>query len=1128
MQLAAVPLDIDGNAIHGLAADWESDNPQVVSISNKGEAVAGTPGKAQITASAGSKKAQVKLTVTPLTANTAKAGGNKAVEKVSGARRSPHNGGLIRTSKGSEQKSSGRFRQYAHREEATGSSMPQGSGRDPDSLHVARNAVGAPPNKTTPGAKARAAATEGTETPGSSNFNFSVGAVSLPGRGLDVDVSVFYNARLWNRSDTFGTRMTYDVDQGWPAPGFRLGYGEVKKGCGTCRSFELVDPDGTRHQMLDPNVSPQAPTYTYDSADGTFIHLTTSANAQPITATYPDGTQVLYGAPDVYAPSTLTWYPTRITDRNGNKVQISYVNGTGPKISSIQDTLLRYVRFYYSAANGDLVTITAPGLGTQSERQVMRFFYQDIPVCINPADSACGLFQSGIIAQAPATAHVIKYIYLPNSVETNDAHIGYRYDYSAYGMIYQIAQFRGMTVNTDPNDYTQAGTVSGEGTQAALTTYNYPTTPSNLSDAPTYQTRTDDWAGRVSAQPVYTFSANPTTGVSTVTSPPPDNTVTETHTIVDPGQEDDGLISEVIIKQGTNVLSDTVYSWELGGDGVSMRPHKVQVSNDAATGDPNKTRATVFDYDDTNTPYNNIWKVHEYGFAPAGTLGTELRRTETTYVNDPSYLNRRLIHLPSSVKVFQPGASTPASQTNYFYDEAGRVNLTAPSDVGSMYSNPQTSARGDITTVTQYADAGNPGGPASPVSHSTNYDSMGNVTLAYVDCCQQKTFTYSSVYFYAYPTSVTSGAGPTVTTTATYDLNTGLVGTVTDENNQATTTAYFIDSLRPEHTDFADGGAVYYHYNDNLFTDVAGRQHYFVNTSTRLDASRIVDSYRFFDGRGAVTQTFDNWTSANGWSTQDIEYDVMGRAYRSGNPYYCGGYGWVGINPTGLWTTKTFDNLGRVTRVDMPSGEAQNPTTASVQSSYAGTVTTVTDQAAKQRRQVIDALGRVVRLDEPGTNGNLDANGVPVQSTAYEYDIVDNLIHITQDAQQRYFKYDSLSRLTYERQVEQDAPWTTTDSVAGNNQWSRKIIYNSQSLVQDAYDARQINTHFVYDGLNRVSQISYSDSTPAAYYWYDSQSLPTGAPVYDHGSATGRLIAMTYGGIAATTGNYFGYDKWAE
>jgi len=79
------------------------------------------------------------------------------------------------------------------------------------------------------------------------------------------------------------------------------------------------------------------------------------------------------------------------------------------------------------------------------------------------------------------------------------------------------------------------------------------------------------------------------------------------------------------------------------------------------------------------------------------------------------------------------------------------------------------------------------------------------------------------------------------------------------------------------------------------------------------------------------------------------------------------------------------------------------------------------------------------------------------------------------------------------------------------------------------YDARGVHTTFSYDGLNRVTQISYSDSTPTAHYYYDSQSLPSGAPStsspdsYSRGYSAGRLVAMTYG--SGATGNYFGYDN---
>src|SRR3989442_7831490 len=206
---------------------------------------------------------------------------------------------------------------------------------------------------------------------------------------------------------------------------------------------------------------------------------------------------------------------------------------------------------------------------------------------------------------------------------------------------------------------------------------------------------------------------------------------------------------------------------------------------------------------------------------------------------------------------------------------------------------------------------------------------MGNVTLATLDCCQQESFTYSSGYYYAYPTSVTSGAGPTLTSSATYDSNTGLVTSTTDENGKVTANYFAVDSLRLSYVLRPDGSTTHFYYADGLTENsLTNGLHYFINTSTQLDATRFVDSYRFFDGRGAVTQTFDNWTNANGWSTQDIEYDVMGRAYRAGNPYYSSGYSPSNpINPTGFWITRTFDNLERVKIVTMPTGDASPAST---------------------------------------------------------------------------------------------------------------------------------------------------------------------------------------------------------
>lgn len=406
--------------------------------------------------------------------------------------------------------------------------------------------------------------------------------------------------------------------------------------------------------------------------------------------------------------------------------------------------------------------------------------------------------------------------------------------------------------------------------------------------------------------------------------------------------------------------------------------------------------------------------------------------------------------------------------------------------------------------------------------------------------CQIKNFSYTDspdTLTYAYPTSETRGdpGGLHLTTSVTYDFNTGLVGTVTDENGQVTTNYYNSDSLRLDHVLSPDGGAGYLNYSDALEADANGKNHYYIQTQTKLDAPggtpRYVTSRRYFDGRDAVARTFDNFTTADGYSTQDIEYDVMGRAYRTSNPYFASGYS-SAINPSGFWTSSAFDHLGRVTQITMPRGDDNNSLTTNAQASYDGLFTTVTDQAGKQRRQKVDALGRVVRLDEPDSSGSLGATSSPNQATSYDYDTLDNLVHISQPGpgsvtQHRYFKFDSLSRLIRERQVEQatNANYNLSDSLTGNGAWSRKIEYNSDSLVSDGYDARGVHTQFSYDGLNRLTQITYSDSTPTAHYFYDSQRLPNGAPLYDHGFSTGRLLAMTYDSGTAITGTYLGYDS---
>jgi len=1148
----AIPFDNDGSVIHGLLPEWESNNKQVLFIKKTGQAMAGKPGSAILTARAGSLTATVQVIVSK--GNGKRFGGKKNQDSTRGnplAQLDP-----TPFSKSNKIARNARTSRRRHHTPPMMFLRPGNEDPLPDyetpSLYQPGNAIGSPPGRRRVGAPTPPAADGVEGENGNKNFTFSLPLAGSPGRGISTSVSLVYNSNVWNKStdSSSSTWMTYDVDSSWPATGWRITLGQIEDQ--GSNGFTLTDVDGTRHALVYTSAN------NYDTTDGTFIHYYGGSGWGILY--YPDGTIAYYGAGN----GGYRLYPTQIVDRNGNYIVISYAgtNGSGPKISSILDTLQRYIHFYY-ASNGDLVAITQPGLGT-SDIQTMRFYYTDVTI-------GSGLFASGINVDGPSSVRTLQYVYLPASSESSGAHIGYKFDYSPYGMIREITQYRGMTVSSTSTS--SAGSVNSEGTIAARTTYNYPTSGQGYTDVPTYSTRTDDWAGRTTSMnggaPYYTFSVNESTGVSTVTAP--DGTISESHAIVNAGQWNHGLISDVYVKDSSTTYVQRHLDWELDSNGRNARVYQV-LSTDSVAG---LTKASVMSY----TSYNNVSSVSERDFTTNGTVSsTELRHTDVSYVTSSSYTNRHLLHLPSSVKVYPGGSSTPASRVDYSYDNYGssHANMTARDDIimhdpaydpfqptqencdwvcreydywwvncvdwqwECTYYNPYDSStdyRGNVTAVTTYSDAPNASGS---ITRSMTYDIAGNVMTAQVDCCQQKVFTYSGggtgqAHDYAYVTSVTLGnpSGTHLTTSTDYDYNTGLVGTVTDENNQPTTNYYNADSLRLNYVTYPDGGRVSYTYSDSLSGDAASSSHFYVETTTKLDGSggstRYVSGRRYFDGRGVVARTMAHSTSADGWTVQDVEYDTMGRAYRVSNPYYASGYTSTPLSSSNMfWTTSTFDRLGRTTAVAMPRGDNDNSLTTSITTTFDGVYTTVTEQSGKHRRQKADALGRVVRLDEPTTTGDvttaLGATTSPNQATFFDYDILGNLVHITQGSQHRYFKYDSLSRMIRERQVEQttNASYNLSDALTGNSSWTRKVEYNSSGLVTNAYDARGVHSTYSYDDINRLTQISYSDSTPTAHYYYDSQSLPSGAPSYTHSNSTGRVLAMTYG--SGATGNYFAYD----
>jgi RHS repeat-associated protein len=178
---------------------------------------------------------------------------------------------------------------------------------------------------------------------------------------------------------------------------------------------------------------------------------------------------------------------------------------------------------------------------------------------------------------------------------------------------------------------------------------------------------------------------------------------------------------------------------------------------------------------------------------------------------------------------------------------------------------------------------------------------------------------------------------------------------------------------------------------------------------------------------------------------------------------------------------------------------------------YVGTYTTATDASGRRARSITNALGQLVRIDEPtGTNNDLGLIGSPNQPTFYKYNPQGKMVHVIQGKlgepaiQHRYFLYDYLGRLIRVKQPEQEVNplLNTTQTVDGNNEWTAKMEYDLVGNLIKTTDAENKQITNFYDKANRVTKREYSNlDTPTVFYYYDGTGLGT-VPDYSKGKLT--------------------------
>jgi RHS repeat-associated protein len=1041
-----------------------------------------------------------------------------------------------------------------------------------NSLFSAENNLGSPTGQGDSGYSSRGVAGKIREKVGNGNFSFDVPIVSIPGRGNDASVSMTYNSQLWTKFSSGATGFySYNIDRNWVAPGFNLSFGYIDAFGG---HYSVTSPNGTRHELIYKEVTSDGQWHKFESVDGDFLQISTPIGAalggeNNMWVQYPDGTSIAYGTPDERGRR----YPAELIDRNGNTVSVSYLAGDHRgRINKIVDTMNREIIFHYdgaaTVAEKSLLAVSVPGIAGGARREVVRFYYANI--AFQPQNRFDGVISVFNQTPVPATMKVLQYVYFPGTKN------GFKYDYSThFGMIYKITHLAGMEAD--------AAGVTGEGQWVNWTKYNYPGIDSptpTLTDIPKYNKRTDEWQGRNSASPlVQTYQTNDNVTAHERVSRVflPDGNISQTKSYYKPAEVvngvwtdywDNGLMFEAsLLDANENVLRKQILTWIPGPEisGIpNSRLEKVESINEAG-----ESTLTKYLYDNFNNPI----EVTEYGFPDASGNRPELRKTVTTYETGIGWMAARLIRLPIEIK--QIINNVTVSKIKYEYDD--KVNILAnpynpPPNVTERANvaqhrweyNPfvnhniticgpegcvtvlvyyaQKLFKGNVTKITRYADASASSDPKA-LETTYKYDMLGNVLEAGgLGCCNEKTWEYTAAYQFAFPISQTKEGNDPITGTnismvnkATYDYNTGLVTETEDENGQETKYQFENDTLRPRKTIYPSGGYTETEYSDKLISDTTQLVPGFIRRKTTMEANKIAQSYTYFNGRGAGIRTAAQ--TPDGWNISATEYDFLGRPQKSYNPFY--GAEANSAIPSGLkyMSVAARDALGRSTEIKQQDG-------TSVKSTFNGAMIMVEDQAGNKKRQISDALGRIVRVDEPDLSGDLGTIASPKQPTVYEYDGNDNLAKVTQsttDAQGqpvtqiRKFRFDSLSRLTHEKQVEA----TPTLDDAGNpgerddlNKWTKVLEYDNLGLLRKGVDARGVVTNLThYDGMRRIRQVSYSDGTPTVTYTYDqARNAGVGNPYLNKGRLT--RIETADGGTnrpeTPATATEFDYDKMGQ
>jgi len=885
----------------------------------------------------------------------------------------------------------------------------------------------------------------------SRNYAFVAPVLSQSGRaGLGVTLAMTYNSSPWimHSSDV---AIAFNPDRGFPAPGWRLGFGAIQAKTNTGgsylntftgkQSFIYIAPDGTRHDLAY-----NSSTGYYESYDSTYIRFHLGSRVLQT----PNGARIHFQV-DSMNNSINQFLPNYIIDRNGNFINIYYqtLSNGAVVMQYLIDTAGRRVDFNYQ--NNRLVSISQNRNGVTF--YFIRLDYQPITIQTNfsvPTD--------------PVNINGTQ-VYFPVRI-TYPTGINYRFSYTSYGQIKSIRKW--------------VPTIAGQdgSRMIASTSFNLPEyDPNNAQgDCPFFITRTEwaeNWQGGATQSYQYSYLGSAGYGVT-------DPSGRRFHSQIN-GQT---LSVSVFPPNESDWTKRDEITW-IGDSGVpynsNLRVSEAS-SNVIVSGGTQGKRAT-FSY----IQRDGMWLVEQKDEFDSSS-SARLRRTGFTYTSYPA---QYILGLPQQISVHS-GALTLLHRVTNNYDETGTFvdsnNQTASyfidaSGDGVIQQDNANygvgfTARANVTSVTQSkVESGAVTG--SRIIKRTSYDTNGNVRavtdnagnrsqLQFGDYCVNKPGgvgqTHLIPYTSADPTGFRKGSQWdyfTGLTVKSFNLTPG-----SSTETQIVTTSYdFAD--RPLQTTRPDGGWVKTAYWDNWRATV---------TSQLFDTGKTRYKFEEYDGAGRVRRkASDHPDGVSGkFSGQVFVFNNLGQTEDSSNVITINS-SWV---PSGddastgfLFTHLTRDELSRLKVVTFPDNNTR-------QYDYTGcgcagnSETRITDEMGHYTITKTDGLGRLIEAIEPPPG---QPSGV-YSKAKYIYDAMDRLIRIDHTdvsltkIQSRHFTYDGYGRLIQENTPE-----------AGIVDYT----YTANDLPLTKKDARNITTTFGYNTRNLTTSVSYSDSTPGVSFAYD-------------------------------------------